>query len=137
MCTACVVQHRHAKAKMRALRQRQADAAHAEDADGFMMHVNAVPVRPDAALPFPCLDPLGHLDHPACGGQYQAHDGIGHGFGQDGWGMHQQHPVGVERCNVKVVITDGYGGRRTQFGGALQKGFVNLAAGTEDAFGLL
>ena len=102
-----------------------------------MVHVDAEPVRPDAAAPFAGLDPFRHFHHPARCRQHQTHDGVGDGFGQHRRGVHQQHVMRVERLDVEVVVADGNGRGRAQFGRLLQEGFVNFAAGTDDPFSLL
>ncbi|MNM99766.1 hypothetical protein D3C81_1123350 [compost metagenome] len=109
MRAAGVIQHRHAEAEVRTLRQRQANSAHPENADGFMMYIDAEPVGPNAALPLAGLYPFGHFHHPARCRQHQTHDGIGDGFGQHGRGMHQQHVMGIKRVDVEIVVTDGNG----------------------------
>ena len=109
MSAAGVIQHRHAEAEMSALRQRQTNTTHAEDADSFVVHVNAKPVCPDAALPFAGLHSIGHFYHATSCRQNQAHDGVGDGFSQHGWGVHQQHVMGIKRVNVEIIVTDGNG----------------------------
>ncbi|MNZ63287.1 hypothetical protein D3C78_814320 [compost metagenome] len=104
-----MVDHRHAETEVRTLCQCQPDPPHTEDADGFMVHVDAKPVRPDTALPFAGFHPLGDFHYPARCRQHQTHDGIGDGFGQHGRGMHQQHVMGIKRVDVEIVVTDGNG----------------------------
>ena len=101
-----------------------------------MVYIRAEPVRTNALRPFTRFDALRHFHHPARGAQHQRHDRIGDGLGQHGRGMHQQHPAGVQRLDVEVVIANGNGGGRTQLRHLLQQRGVNLFAGAQQAFSL-
>ena len=101
-----------------------------------MVYVGTEPVWPNALRPFARFNALRHFHHPAGGAQHQRHDRVGDGLGQHGRGMHQQHPAGVQRLHVEVVITNGHGGGRTQLRHLLQQRGVNLFAGAQQAFSL-
>ena len=101
-----------------------------------MVYVGAEPVWPNALRPLARFDALRHFHHPAGGAQHQRNDRVGDGLGQHGRGMHQQHPAGVQRLDVEVVIANGNGGGRTQLRHLLQQRGVNLFAGAQQAFSL-
>ena len=120
MLAAGVVENGHAEARVGALGKRHPDTPHTDDAEGFMVHIVAKPVRTDAFGPLAGLHAVSHFNHPTRGAQYQRHNGIGDGFGQYGRGVHQQHFTRIQRIDVEIIVADGNGRSCTKLGHFLQ-----------------
>ncbi|MNN40844.1 hypothetical protein D3C81_1549320 [compost metagenome] len=98
-----MVDHRHAKPEMPALRQGLANTAHADDAQGFAVHVAAEMRRADVAVPLAGANQIRQFHHPPGGRQDQCKPRVGGGFGEHIRRVAQQDSPFGEVVDVVVV----------------------------------
>ena len=131
-----MIQHGHAKTKMPALRQCFTNPAHADNTQGFAMHIVAKMLGADVALPLPGTNHIGQLDHPPCGGKDQCKTGVGRGFGQYVGGVAQENAAPVKVVQVIVVDANRDARHRLKVRRQIQQWRIQFETGPEQTMGV-
>ena len=130
-----VIDHRHAKSEMTTLRQRLANAAHADDAQHLAMHIGAKMRRAEVALPLTAAHHVRQLDHAPGGGKDQGETGVCGGFGQHVRGVGQQNLAAGQVIDVVVVDAHRHTGNGLQLWRQIEQCGVEFQAGAQQAMG--
>ncbi|MNY33321.1 hypothetical protein D3C86_1675950 [compost metagenome] len=118
---------------MSTLRQRLADAPHADDTQDLAVHVGAELRRADIARPLAGANHVGQFHDTPGRRQDQCETGVGGGFGEHVRGVAEQDsPLGQV---IDVVIVDAHGnaGDRFKVRRQVQQRGIQFQAGTEQA----
>ena len=136
LAAVAAVQNRHAETQAATTGNGGTDIAHADDTQGFAVHIGAEQGWPYAGFPFTGLGPGVQLCHAASGAHDQGKTQVGGAFGQHVRGVGEHQPALVEVIDVVIVVTHRHAGHHFKVLGVFQLLATQLAANADQAMGV-